>query len=81
MDVLECQEQNGLVSFKQNFLTPNDDGGGLDPTNWGGTTYEHTYSPLEEDCVHFHPNLNYNAEGLCGKIFIISLLTQHHYET
>ena len=57
MDVLECQEQNGLVSFKQNFLTPNDDGGGLDPTNWGGTTYEHTYSPLEEDCVHFHPNL------------------------
>ena len=57
MDVSECYERNGLVSFKQNFLTPDDDGGGLDTTNWGGTTYEHTYSSLEEDCVHFHPNL------------------------
>ena len=58
VDVSECYERNGLVCFEQNFLTPDDDGGGLDTTNWGGTTYEHMYSPLEEDCVHFLPNLN-----------------------
>ena len=57
MDVSECYERNGLVCFEQNFLTPDDDGGGLDTTNWGGTTIEHMYSSLEEDCVHFLPNL------------------------
>ena len=76
MDVLECQEQNGLVSFKQNFLTPNDDGGGLDPTNWGGTTYEHTYSPLEEDCVHFHPNLK-SFKVILGPIMSFYVTLNH----
>ena len=57
MDVSKYFKQNSLVSFERIFLTPDDDGGGLDTTNWGGTTYKHTYSPLEEDCVHFRPNL------------------------
>ena len=57
MDVSKYFKQNSLVSFERIFLTPDDDGGGLDTTNWGGTTYEHTYSSLEEDCVHFRPNL------------------------
>ena len=76
VDVSECYERNGLVCFEQNFLTPGDDGGGLDTTYWGGTTYEHTYNPLEENCVHFHLNLqNYCKRIDLGlKIAVLSIV-------